>query len=110
MNETKLSNAENIFLEDALRATAEKYEKLRLQRLNAVKTWNAKNRAKANEYSRKYQAKLYAEKKANKQPNEKIQQYNNPEEYKRYQKEYRENKKLKVFPLKALPFFNDTIA
>jgi hypothetical protein len=83
---------------------AEKYEKLRLQRLHAVKKWNANHRDKVNEYNRKYQAKLYAEKKANKDPIDKIVNYKDKEAYKEYQAGYRITKRLR-----QMPFFGEEI-
>jgi len=81
----------------------EKYEKLRVQRLNAVKKWNASHRDKVNEYSRKYQAKTYKEKKEN--PDiKKIKHYNDPEKYKEYQRGYRITKRLR-----QMPFFGEEI-
>lgn len=102
MFETKMSNAESIFLNEALMATAEKYEKLRLQRLNASKAWIKRNKPKVLEYNRVYSKKLYAKKKENKEPIEKIV---NIEEYKKYQADYRLTKRLR-----QLPFFNSPIA
>ena len=71
----------------------EKYEKLRLQRIKAVRKWNDANRNKVNEYNRKYQARIYAEKKLN--TTEQIK--NNKE----YQALYRKTKRLR-----QLPFFD----
>jgi len=96
--------AESIFLNEALKATAEKYEKLRLQRLSATKKWNNSHRDKVNEYNRTYQKKLYAKKKEDKKDSEKIMQYTDPEEYKRYQKAYRMTSLLR-----KMPFFNSQI-
>ena len=96
-----MSNAESIFLNEALIATAEKYEKLRLQRLNASKAWIKRNKPKVLEYNRVYSKKLYAKKKENKETTKKVV---DPEEYKRYQADYRLTSKLR-----QLPFFNSDI-
>jgi hypothetical protein len=80
----------------------EKYEKLRLQRLNAVKKWNASHKDRVNEYSRKYQAKIYKEKKEKSVAS--VKHYNDPEKYKEYQKGYRITKRLR-----QMPFFGEEI-
>jgi hypothetical protein len=99
-NRFELNDAEKFFLEEALLLTAEKYEKLRLQRLNATKKWNSSHRDKVNEYNKFYQRRLNAKKRENKEP---IKNNNDPEKYKKYQAEYRNKRKL----LKQLPFSND---
>ncbi len=99
-----LNNAEKFFIEEALLITAEKYEKLRLQRVNATKKWNNSHREKVNEYNRNYQRKIYAKKKENTPKKDKIKSITDPEEYKKYQSEYRATAKLI-----KLPFFNSDI-
>ena len=96
-----MDTAENVFMDEALKATAEKYHKLMEQRRKAVRAWNKKNVDRVNEYSRKYQAKKYAEKKLSKT---KIAHYNDHESYKQYQAEYRATSKLR-----KLPFFDSDI-
>lgn len=93
--------SEKIFLDEALKATAEKYEKLRQQRLNATKKWNIKNRDKVNEYNKFYQRRLNEKKRECKGV---IKNTNDPEQYKKYQAEYRQTSKLR-----KLPFFNSEI-
>jgi hypothetical protein len=101
-NRAELNNAEKAFLEEALIITAEKYEKLRQQRLNATKKWNSMHRDKVNEYNKFYQRRLNAKKKENREP---IKNNNDPEQYKKYQTEYRATRKWR-----QLPFFNSDIA
>ena len=100
-NRAELNNAEKVFLDEALKATAEKYERLRQQRLNATKKWNSTHRDKVNEYNKFYQRRLNAKKRENK---ESIKNTNDPEQYKKYQEEYR-----RTFKLRKLPFFNSDI-
>jgi len=88
--------ASNIFMDESIKAVAEKYERLRLQRLAASKKWNNSHRERVNEYNKKYQKKIYAKKK-----NNEIQHYNGSEEYLKYQSFYRTTKHLR-----KLPFFN----
>jgi hypothetical protein len=99
--------SEKIFLDEALKATAEKYEKLRQQRLNATKKWNSNHRDKVNEYNKFYQRRLNAKKKASgagDESNCSIKNNNDPEQYKKYQESYRKTSKLR-----KLPFFNSEI-
>jgi hypothetical protein len=100
-NRFEITDAEKFFLEEALLITAEKYEKLRQQRINATKKWNNAHRDKVNEYNKFYQRRLNAKKRENK---EIIKNNNDPEQYKKYQYEYRQTKKLR-----QLPFFNSDI-
>lgn len=100
----KLNIVETFFLEDALRTTAEKYEKLRLQRLNATKKWNNSHRDKVNEYNRIYQRKIYAKKKVEKECDGAVSFRDNPAQYKKYQADYRATAKLR-----KLPFFGAEI-
>lgn len=97
----ELPNAEKFFLEESLILSAEKYERLRQQRLNATKKWNSTHRDKVNEYNKFYQRRLNAKKRENKEP---IKNTNDPEQYKKYQEEYR-----RTFKLRKLPFFNSDI-
>jgi len=94
----ELNMAEKVFLNEALIAVSEKYEKLRLQRLNAAKKWNNTHKDKVNEYNKFYQRRLNAKKKEDGS----IKNNNDPEQYKKYQAEYRSKRKL----LKQLPFSN----
>jgi hypothetical protein len=93
-----MSYTEKCFLDEVLKATAEKYEKLRQQRLNATKKWNSSHRDKVNEYNKFYQRRLNAKKRENK---EIIKNNNDPEQYKKYQKRYRMTSLLR-----KLPFFD----
>ena len=96
-----METTEQFFLKEALILSAEKYEKLRQQRLNATKKWNSTHRDKVNEYNKFYQRRLNAKKRENKEP---IKNNNDPEQYKKYQAEYRQTKKWR-----QLPFFNSDI-
>ena len=96
-----METTEQFFLKEALILSAETYEKLRHQRLNATKKWNSTHRDKVNEYNKFYQRRLNAKKRENKEP---IKNNNDPEQYKKYQAEYRQTKKWR-----QLPFFNSDI-
>jgi len=96
----ELNDVEKFLLKESLIATAEKYEKLRQQRINATKKWNSMHRDKINEYNKNYQRRLNAKKKEDGT----IKNNNNPEQYKKYQSEYRATAKLR-----QLPFFNSEI-
>jgi hypothetical protein len=88
--------------EALLIVAAAKYEKLRQQRLTATKKWNSAHRDKVNEYNKFYQRRLNAKKKEN--TTCAIKNNNDPEQYKKYQAEYRHTSKLR-----KLPFFNSDI-
>jgi hypothetical protein len=103
-NRFALTESEKFFLEEALLITAEKYERLRQQRINATKKWNNAHREKVNEYNKNYQRKIYAKKKEERPKVEKTKNLSDPEQYKKYQAEYRATAKLR-----KLPFFNSDI-
>ena len=92
----ELNIAEKFFLNEALIAVSEKYEKLRQQRLTATRKWNDAHKDKVNVYNKMYQRRLNAKKKEDGS----IKNNNDPEQYKKYQAEYRYKRKL----LKELPF------
>jgi hypothetical protein len=80
----------------------EKYEKLKLQRLNASKKWNNANRDKVNEYNKFYQRRLNAKKRENRATD--ACAVIDTEHYKMYQECYR-----RTVRLRKLPFFNSDI-
>jgi len=100
----QLNNAEKFFLNEALISVSEKYEKLRQQRLSATKKWNNAHKDKVNEYNKFYQRRLNAKKKEDGY----IKNNNDPEKYQKYQKEYRDKRKLlKQLPFHFLPSFEN---
>jgi hypothetical protein len=99
------SDSNSIEIEDKL----DRYERLKLQRLNASKKWNNANRDKVNEYNKFYQRRLNAKKRENRATGvtgdcDVIAKDSEAVNYKMYQECYR-----KTARLRKLPFFNSDI-